>query len=269
MSAPPEHAGRRPRAALDFLPDGAAALVIGASRGIGLAITEQLLGCRRIGCVIGICRSPESASGLQRAAAGDQRLTIERADVTEESSLREAAERIGQVTGRLELVVNCAGVLHEGGGMWPERQLSDIDPAALTRAFEVNARGPLLVFKTFEQLLKRSSGARVATLSARVGSIGDNRLGGWYAYRASKAALNQFVRTTAIQWARLPRPILCVALHPGTVRTDLSAPFAGDSYRGTVFDPALAADQLLAVLGGLTPDDSGGFFAWDGQPIPW
>jgi NAD(P)-dependent dehydrogenase (short-subunit alcohol dehydrogenase family) len=269
MSVPPEQTGHPPRTELEFLPDGAVALVIGASRGIGLAVTEQLLGCGRVSRVVALCRSPDTASRLQRAAGEGQCLTILPADVTVEGSLRQAAEWVGRASGRLDLLFNCAGMLHEGPGVWPERQLSDIDPAALTRAFEVNARGPLLVFKVFEQLLKRSAGARAATLSARVGSIGDNRLGGWYAYRASKAALNQFVRTTAIQWARLPRPILCVALHPGTVRTDLSAPFAGDTYRGEVFEPALAANQLLTVLGGLSPDDSGGFFAWDGQPIPW
>jgi NAD(P)-dependent dehydrogenase (short-subunit alcohol dehydrogenase family) len=269
MSAPPEQAGPCPWTDPGFLPDDATALVIGASRGIGLAVTEQLLGSGRPSRVIALCRSPQTASELQRAAEGDRRLTILPVDVTDERSLRQAADRIEDGAGRLDLLFNCAGVLHEASGIWPERQLSDIDPAALTRAFEVNARGPLLVFKVFEQLLKRSAGARVATLSARVGSIGDNRLGGWYAYRASKAALNQFVRTTAIQWARLPRPILCVALHPGTVRTDLSAPFAGETYRGKVFEPALAADQLLSVLAGLSPDDSGGFFAWDGQPIPW
>ena len=107
------------------------------------------------------------------------------------------------------------------------------------------------------------------SLSARVGSIGDNRLGGWYAYRASKAALNMFIRTLSIEWARLRPPIICAALHPGTVATKLSAPFTQQKKSSTVFTPRQSAEYLLAVIAGLTQQDSGSFLAWNGETIPW
>lgn len=269
MNTQPEDSPRDDTEDLAFLPSGAAAMVQGASRGIGLAFVERLLCSRNVDRVFATCRNPENATRLTELEAAETRLTVLRADVTDEDSLAQAKRRVEEASGRLDLLINCSGLLHEAPGVWPERQLADVDAVAVDRAFRVNAIGPLLVFKAFEALLKRGTSARVATLSARVGSIGDNRLGGWYAYRASKAALNQLIRTTSIQWARLPRPITCVALHPGTVDTDLSAPFTGESYRGRVFGPDLAARQLLSVIGGLSTEDSGGFFAWDGQPIPW
>lgn len=140
---------------------------------------------------------------------------------------------------------------------------------SLTRSFHVNALGPLLVLREFERLLKKSSGARVMTLSARVGSITDNELGGWYGYRTSKAALNQMMRTLAIEWRRLTKPILCVVMHPGTVSTNLSRPFTSGLPADRIFSPERAARQLLEIFGGLSMEDSGGFFAWDGQTIPW
>ena len=269
MSTQPEVVAATPSADLGFLPENASVLVQGASRGIGLAFVERLLQSPRVAKLYAGCRAPAHADRLQALAASEDRLTAFMADVTDESSLTDAAARIDNDSGRLDLLINCVGLLHEAPRVWPERQLSDVDPEAMDRAFRINALGPLLVMKAFEGLLKRSGGARVATLSARVGSIGDNRLGGWFAYRGSKAALNQLVRTTSIQWARLPRPILCVALHPGTVKTDLSAPFTRPSYKGRVFDSREAAAQLLGVLGGLGLEDTGGFFAWDGRRIPW
>lgn len=269
MSTRPEESALAEGSGLAFLPTEAVALVQGASRGIGLAFVEQLLDSRHIGRVFATCRNPGKATRLADLAVSDRRLTVLAADVTDENSLCAAASRVDEMAGRLDLLINCSGLLHEAPDVWPERQLADVDPESLARAFRVNALGPLLVFKSFESLLKRSASARVATLSARVGSIGDNRLGGWYAYRCSKAALNQLIRTTAIQWARLPRPVMCVALHPGTVKTELSAPFTGDSYGGRVFESDGAAQQLLAVIGGLATEDSGNFFAWDGQAIPW
>jgi NAD(P)-dependent dehydrogenase (short-subunit alcohol dehydrogenase family) len=269
MNTRPDISRSTHRRDLTFLPDEAIVFVQGANRGIGLALVERLLESPGVKRVYAGCRAPENAERLQRLASADDRIELVLADVTDEESLNRAATCVAGSSGQLDLLIICAGLLHEAPRVWPERQLSDVDPEAVDRAFRVNALGPLLMMKSFESLLMRSAGARVATLSARVGSIGDNRLGGWHAYRSSKAALNQLVRTTSIQWARLPRPVLCVALHPGTVRTDLSAPFTGDSYRGRVFDTRQAAAQLLGVLGSLAADDTGGFFAWDGQRIPW
>jgi len=149
----------------------------------------------------------------------------------------------------------------------PERALRQIDPAHMARAFALNAIGPALLMKHFLPRLPRAGRAVFATLSARVGSIGDNRLGGWYSYRASKAALNQLVRTAAIELARTHPEAVCVALHPGTADTALSRPFAR---RGLdVVSPGAAALRLLAVLGALAPSDSGSFLDYRGQRLPF
>jgi len=137
----------------------------------------------------------------------------------------------------------------------------------MAHAFAINAIGPALLMKHLLPLLPRQGKAVFATLSAKVGSIGDNQLGGWYSYRASKAALNQLVHTAAIELRRRHPEAICVALHPGTVHTALSAPFAKTGL--TVVHPAEAAQRLLSVLAGLNASDSGGFFNHDGTPLPW
>jgi NAD(P)-dependent dehydrogenase (short-subunit alcohol dehydrogenase family) len=149
----------------------------------------------------------------------------------------------------------------------PERSWREVDAAAMARAFAVNAIGPALLMKHFLPLLPRRGRSVFATLSARVGSIGDNRLGGWYSYRASKAALNQLVRTASIELRRRAPEAVCVALHPGTVATGLSAPFARAGLE--VRSPEVAAADLLRVIGGLTAADSGGFFDHRGVAVPW
>jgi len=164
------------------------------------------------------------------------------------------------------LVFDATGFLH-GDGMEPEKSWRELDPAHLAHAFAINAIGPALLMKHFLPLLPRERRAVFATLSARVGSIGDNRLGGWYAYRASKAALNQLVRTAAVELRRGRPQAICVALHPGTVDTGLSAPFAKSGLQ--VQAPAEAAARLLAVIERLGPGDSGEFLPHRGAPVPW
>jgi NAD(P)-dependent dehydrogenase (short-subunit alcohol dehydrogenase family) len=168
----------------------------------------------------------------------------------------------------LRLVLNSSGLLH-GPGLQPEKRLSQVSRQALERTFQVNAYGPLLLAQALEPLLPRQLPCHFASLSARVGSIADNQLGGWYSYRAAKAAQNQLLRTLALEWRRrLPRA--CVSLlHPGTTATPLSAPFQANVPPERLFSPSRAAAQLLTVLDGLGPEQSGGFWAWDGQPIPW
>ncbi|MEO0347416.1 MAG: SDR family NAD(P)-dependent oxidoreductase, partial [Pseudomonadota bacterium] len=153
--------------------------------------------------------------------------------------------------------------------MQPERRLEDVDAGNIQRSFAVNAVGPLLLVKHLARLLPRREPCTVATLSARVGSISDNRLGGWYAYRAAKAAQNMLTKTLSIELARRYRKVRCVALHPGTVATDLSAPFRGNVSDDKLFDVAQSVNYLLTVLDQLDDDDNGKFFAWDGQEIPW
>ncbi len=170
--------------------------------------------------------------------------------------------------GRLDRLVNVAGILHEGA-LGPEKKLADIDPAHLHRVFAVNAFGPLLVAKHFARFLVHGEPAVLANLSARVGSIGDDRLGGWYAYRASKAAQNMFTKNLSIELARHSKALAVIALHPGTVDTALSAPFTRRVPKEKLFDTERAARQLLAVIDGVTAEDTGRFFAWDGTEIPW
>jgi NAD(P)-dependent dehydrogenase (short-subunit alcohol dehydrogenase family) len=186
-------------------------------------------------------------------------------DLLDEASIAACARWLA-ARGTLELVIDATGILH-GPGMAPEKSWRELDPATLAQAFAINAIGPALLMKHFLPLLPRDRRALFATLSAKVGSIGDNRLGGWYAYRASKAALNQLVRTASVELRRSRPQAICVALHPGTVDTGLSAPFAKSGLQ--VQPPALAAQRLLTVLDGLQAEDSGQFFDYRGERLPW
>ncbi|MEL7368121.1 MAG: SDR family oxidoreductase, partial [Myxococcota bacterium] len=157
--------------------------------------------------------------------------------------------------------------LHDDEGLGPERRLEHIEPAQLAKVFAINAFGPLLVLKHLYPLLVHGERAVVAHLSARVGSIGDNKLGGWYGYRASKSALNQFVRGMAIELKRKNKKLVCVAMHPGTVDTSLTKPFQRSAK--VLFTPEDSVGRMIDVLEGLTPAQSGGFFAYDGSTIEW
>lgn len=179
------------------------------------------------------------------------RSTTPALDLLDEPSIAAAAASCGP---GLKLVIDATGFLHDAA-FQPEKSLRQIDPAHLARSFALNATGPALLMKHFLPLLARNERAVFATLSARVGSISDNRLGGWYAYRASKAALNQLVRTAAIELARTRPLAICVALHPGTVDTGLSGPFAKAGL--DVISPAEAAARLLTVIAGLDAERSG------------
>ena len=246
------------------------ALVQGARRGIGLALTRALLETPDIASVIATCRDPDGATELEELRAqAPSRLKILPLDVTHEASIAAAAEQTRALTKSLHLLINASGVLHAGDGIQPEKRLEQLDPAVLRPMFEVNAFGPVLMAKHFHAFLRHEERSVFASLSARVGSIEDNRAGGWYAYRASKAALNMFTRTVALELARRAPHCTCVALHPGTVETELSRPFRRNVPPDKLFTPDRAARQLLDVVDGLDRDDSGGFFAWDGAPIPW
>jgi NAD(P)-dependent dehydrogenase (short-subunit alcohol dehydrogenase family) len=190
-------------------------------------------------------------------------------DLEDEASIARAAAMVEQEAGALHLVVVASGLLHAGDDLQPEKTWRSLDAGALQQAFAVNAIGPALVAKHFLPLLARERKSAFAALSARVGSIEDNHLGGWYAYRASKAALNMLIRSLAVELARRNDRAVCVGLHPGTVDTALSRPFQSNVPEGGLFTPAQAAGRLLRVLDGLSPAESGGVFAWDGQRIPY
>jgi NAD(P)-dependent dehydrogenase (short-subunit alcohol dehydrogenase family) len=242
------------------------ALVIGASRGIGLAITRALLRRTSTGLLYATYRNAESAQRL--IALKDPRLTLCRAEVTDRTSLQELAREIRQSSVKPELVVHCAGILHEPG-LQPEKSLRHCQPDALRRLFEVNSIGPLMTAQCIVPLMPKNRSTHFAALSAMVGSIGDNRLGGWYGYRASKAALNQFLRTLSIE-CRRTHPELCVtAIHPGTTDTALSAPFQSNVKPEKLYTPEQSADRILEVVLAGTPKESGRFVNWDGNPLPF
>lgn len=234
---------------------GGAQVVVGASGGLGRAFVEALRD-RDGGLVYGFSRS--AAGPLPGVIPG-------RLDLTDETSIAAAAAGIAEP---VTLVLLATGRLH-GEGLTPERSLAALEPAALAESFAVNTIGPALVAKHFLPLLTKDRRAVFAVLSARVGSIEDNRLGGWHSYRTSKAALNMMVRCLAVELRRTRPQAICVALHPGTVDTALSQPFQRGVKPEKLFTADDAAARLLGVLDGLTPAESGGFFAYDGAAIPF
>ena len=230
-------------------PDGGLAVVVGASGAIGGALEARLRDDPRFADVLGLSRGG--------------RPTL---DLLDEASIATAASAIAERGLDLRLVIDATGFLH-GDGVMPEKSLRALDPVQLAHAFATNAIGPALLMKHLLPLLPRTGKSAFATISARVASLSENRLGGWYGYRASKTALNQLVRTAAAEIGRGRREAVLVSLHPGHVESRLSAPF-GSGGQPTL-SPDEAATKLLAVLDGLTPADSGGFFDQEGRAIPW
>ena len=239
---------------LASFPEGFRALVIGASGGIGQAFVQVLQTHPRCGTVVGLHRHSEP-----------------RLDLDEEASIASAADALrggenGEIggSGKFHLIIHAAGVLHTAD-FSPEKKMGDLSYAQLEATFRVNTFGPALVLRHFSPLLEPQRGV-LAVLSAKVGSIEDNRLGGWYSYRASKAALNMMLKTAAIEVKRSNPHAVLVSLHPGTVNTGLSKPFKGEQIGRAAPD---AVADMLGVLNRLAAADSGGFFAYSGQRLPW
>lgn len=245
------------------------ALVTGASSGIGLAMVGHLLAHPGVARVIAVARRAWQAEPLAAlAATHGARLEREALDLCEETAVLALGQRLLASGRSLELVFNAAGTLH-GDGYGPEKSITQLGLRGLERTFAINAYAPGLLARALWPILKRPGPRVFASLSARVGSIADNRLGGWYAYRASKAAHNQLLRTLAIELGRSNRQACCVALHPGSVATPLSAPFSANVPADKLFSAERSASYLLAVIAGLGPEDNGRFIAWDGRDIPW
>jgi NAD(P)-dependent dehydrogenase (short-subunit alcohol dehydrogenase family) len=231
------------------------ALVIGASGGLGTALAQALRVDVRYSQVL----------SLSRSSADPDMPALDYAD---ESSLVSSAQWVASqcIAAPLRLVIVATGYLHTDGA-GPERSLAQLDIAYLQRVMLVNTIGPALVAKHFAPLLPRDTAVRMVMVSAKVGSIGDNALGGWYGYRASKAALNQMVKTIAIDMSRRNKLSICVALHPGTVATRLSEPFGKAGLNVRTAD--VAAAELLRVIHCLEAPQTGGFFDYRGESLPW
>ncbi len=247
-------------ATLRSFGEGLTVAVIGAGGGIGQAVARQLCEDPSVETVLGFARRP--------IPAAHGKLSTHTLDMLDEDAVQKAAARVAG--GKLSLVFVATGLLHDpDSGLQPEKTWRSLDADALARVYAVNPTGPVLIAKHFLPLLARDGKSVFAAVSARVGSISDNGLGGWHAYRASKAALNQLLRTLSIELARKNPAALCVGLHPGTVDTGLSKPFQRGVADGKLFTPDHSAESMLSVLDGLTPEDSGNLFAWDGQRIPF
>ena len=231
---------------MSLLPKPFTALVIGASGTIGSSFINLLESNSSCSKVIGIHRNSPHAIDYHHPE-------------TIEESAHSLASR-----GPFQLIINTIGALHSEDWM-PEKKLGDLNQAQLTEMFNINTIGPALTIKHFSKLLDPAHGV-MATLSAKVGSIEDNRLGGWYSYRASKAALNMIFKTAAIELARTKPNVALIALHPGTVNSRLSQPFRGQQIGR---DPLEAAQDMLNVLENVSKEDSGSFLSYKGEKLPW
>jgi len=232
--------------------------VFGASGGIGKALAQALAARDEVGEV--------HAGSRGGAGMAGGKLRPFAFDLTDEASIAAACAGIG---GPLDMVLVATGRLTRVDGTGPEKSYRALSGEGMAELLAVNAIGPALIAKHALPLLRRDGRAVFAAISARVGSISDNRLGGWHAYRMSKAALNMLVKNLALELARTHPQALAVTLHPGTVDTALSAPFQRGVAEGKLFTPAFSAEALLGVLDRLTPADSGGLFAWDGARVPF
>lgn len=239
---------------------GLRAAVFGATGGIGGAIVAQLAESGNY--------SEIHVGGRNPPSVGHPATIPFTFDLTDEPSIAEAALAIGGARP-VDLVIVATGILHDHGSLAPEKSWRAIDGNKMAEVFAVNTIGPALVAKHMLPLMRRDGRAVFAGLSARVGSIADNRSGGWHSYRASKAALNMLIRNFAIEFAaRNPQGIV-VTIHPGTVDTALSKPFQRGVSQDRLLEPKLSASHILSVLDGLSPQDSGCLFAWSGERIPF
>nr|XP_008168799.1 C-factor-like isoform X1 [Chrysemys picta bellii] len=261
---------------------GGVVLVQGASRGLGLHFCKHILSARKEARVIATCRSPEVASALHALQRlYPQNLTVLRLDATREAEIREAAEAVAKEHGRLDLLINSGAMLHPSGR--GEKSLQEVSAEGLSITLATNTIGPLVMAKYFAPLLRKGTGAFghqfadqakqhraiLVNLTAKVGSIGDNALGGWYSYRMSKAALNMATKNLSIELGRGKTKVVCVSLHPGTVNTDLSKPYHRNVPKDKLFTPEYSVNCLMNIIENLDMVKTGRFFAWDGSALPW
>jgi NAD(P)-dependent dehydrogenase (short-subunit alcohol dehydrogenase family) len=240
-----------------------AALVLGASGGLAQAIIGELIADPEIGTVIAISRSaaPEGLStGISKPIWIETEYT--------EPAMAAEVEQLQPFAGRITRVVICHGILHSET-LWPEKRLEDISAEALQSVFQANTVVPVLWLKLLHRLLKSKQRCVVAALSARVGSIGDNHLGGWYAYRTSKAALNMMLRTLAIEYGRRVKNVKIISFHPGTTDTALSKPFQASVPSDKLFTPEFVAERLCGIMDEAEIDGQLSYLDWDNKSIPW
>lgn len=236
-------------------------VVVAGSGGIGSAVADRLLAHYPVQQLFVLQRS-------ERYRSADERVTCLPVDASDPATIAAAGEAIAGQCDALHLVFNAVGMLHDES-FAPEKRLRDVTPEALAKLAMVNAYFLPQLAAAVAPLLKHGEPSLLASVSARVGSIADNAMGGWYSYRASKAAHNMLLRTLAREWRVSHKHCTVVALHPGTVETELSKPHTPANYRKRVLAPPESAEAMLNVLESLGPGNSGNFYAWDGAEIPW
>jgi len=252
-------------------------VVTGASRGIGKEFVRSLMN-RTQGKIVACCRSPSTASDLASMVGSSDRVDIIQLDVADQQSIENAGAAIKEKHGRVDVLLNVAGILGDGVTTpGPERSLSKMDRDWVEETMAINCIGPVMLSKELAPLMRSKSRRKdesetrpksvIANLSARVGSISDNELGGWYSYRFSKAALNQATRTMAHELKR--QGTWAIALHPGTTNTDLSKPFQRNVQEGRLFPVDFTVCQLLDVIDSLRDENSGGLYDWSGAALPF
>ncbi|HCG8621651.1 TPA: SDR family oxidoreductase [Vibrio parahaemolyticus] len=232
-------------------------LIVGGNGGIGLAMVKEAL-----------VRFPQAQiHATYRRTKSDYEhsaLIWHQVDVTDETQVKNLSHAVNSI----DWVINCVGMLHTPD-KGPEKSLSMVEPDFFLQNIAVNTLPSMLLAKYFTPLLKRSGAPKFAVVSAKVGSISDNRLGGWYSYRASKAALNMFLKTMSIEWQRTLKNGVVLALHPGTTDTALSEPFQANVPEGKLFTPERVASDLMGLIEKAAPQDSGAFLTYDGERLPW
>jgi NAD(P)-dependent dehydrogenase (short-subunit alcohol dehydrogenase family) len=243
--------------------EGTAALVLGASGGLAQAIIRELMADADIDTVIAVSRNPAP----EHFSTGPVTPIWIETEYSE-PAMAAVVEQLQSFSGRITRVVICHGILH-GDSLWPEKRLEDISAESLQTVFQANTVVPVLWLKLLHRLLKSKQRCVVAALSARVGSIGDNHLGGWYAYRSSKAALNMMLRTLAIEYGRRVKNVKIISFHPGTTDTALSKPFQASVPSDKLFTPAFVAERLCGIMAEAEIDGQLSYLDWDNKAIPW
>lgn len=243
-------------------------LLAGVSGAIGGALAEALLARDEESLVVGLCRDPSKVPEPLRSHSRMTLLAWDAEDDQSSEAVTRALEQTMPVSEGIDTFIYAVGLLHDGL-MFPEKRLEELQATSMARAFAVNATGFALLVQALLPWLRHRDFKRVVAVSAKVGSIEDNRLGGWYAYRSSKVALNMLVRTLSVELPRRCKPMACVSLHPGTTDSALSDPFRQSLAQLQVHSPADTAENLLSVIEGLGPESNGRFLSWDGSELPW
>jgi NAD(P)-dependent dehydrogenase (short-subunit alcohol dehydrogenase family) len=245
------------------------ALIFGASGGIGFAFVQQLLNCPNIKQIFATYRQQSTAVSLLKIAEEyPDKLTCFSIDITDENQIINTLKTIKDNADKLHIVINCVGILHEEN-LFPSKSLKQVNQEYLLRYFQVNSISAVILAKHLLPLLKHKERSVFASISAKIGSIGDNYLGGWYGYRASKAALNMLIKNVSIEYSRVSPNTIVVTLHPGTTDTNLSLPFQKNVPPEKLFPTDKTAEKLLSVIHYLTLEDTGQFFSYDGSRLPW